>query len=319
MIARSIGRFVGLRASSPGRGTRQAAPPSWVAVGGSSLVEPLGVRAEQISALLDRACLLRESAVLRRFIEMLAREPVAGDNHGPVAQNTLKPDIPFIAVGDIHGRRDLLESLMSKVDPAGNRQLVFLGDYIDRGPDAAGTVSSLFAMAQARPEHVICLMGNHEKMMLDFLDDPLGRGMNWLRNGGIATLESYGIYGVRQRVDPDVALAACNALETALGSDVIAWLRHLPLYWNSGNVWCVHAAMDPAMAPTAQKVDTMLWGQRHFLNTARADGTCVVHGHTIVSDPVNFNSRISIDTGAYRTNRLTAALIADSHCAFVST
>lgn len=239
--------------------------------------------------------------------------------HGPVITNDLKPDAPFFAVGDIHGRLDLLDSLLSQIDPDTNQQLVFLGDYVDRGPNAAGTLARLFGFAQHRPDEVVCLMGNHEKMMLDFIDDPLGRGERWLRTGGVTTLASYGIHTISERPSPDEIIAACDALEQAMPSGMLTWLRQLPLCWNSGNIWCVHAAMDPRVPPDGQMANTMLWGHRDFLNVPRHDGACIIHGHTIVNSPINLNSRISIDTGAYRTARLTAACIAENQCSFFQT
>lgn len=234
-------------------------------------------------------------------------------------ENLLQPDSPFFAIGDIHGRSDLLDDLLAQIDTDQNEQLVFVGDYVDRGPDSARTLSRLYEMAQRRPGQVTCLMGNHEKMMLDFIDDPLGGQANWLRNGGVTTLESFGISGVSMHADADEAMAASDALEAALPADLFVWLRALPLFWNNGNIWCVHAALDPAAPPDAQRSGTMLWGNRDFLKMPRNDGICVVHGHTRVSAPENQNSRIAIDTGAYDTGLLTAAYIAQDTCRFIQT
>lgn len=242
-----------------------------------------------------------------------ARPPI------PQAVSALKPEEPFVAVGDIHGRYDLLEELLAKVDPKGDQKLVFLGDYIDRGPDTAKTLARLRDLQETEPGRVICLMGNHEKMLLDFVDDPLGRGASWLRNGGAETLASYGICGVSRRAQGDAILDACAAFEDALPAGLLGWLKQLPLCWNTGNIWCVHAAMDPACAPHAQKAKTMLWGHRDFLKKPRPDSVCVVHGHTTVSKPAMYESRIAIDTGAYKTDRLTAVSTAPNTCAFLST
>lgn len=232
--------------------------------------------------------------------------------------NICRPTASFFAIGDIHGRYDLLCELLSQIDPDNNQQLIFLGDYVDRGPASAQVLEHLYRMAQERPERVVCLLGNHEKMMLEFIDDPLGRGARWLRNGGVDTLRSYGIAKVSARLDPDEAMEACDALETAMPNGLAKWLSGLPTTWNSGNMWCVHAAMDPEVAPEDQKTKTLVWGHQAFMNTIRQDNICVVHGHTVVDKPTNSNSRVSVDTGAYHTGRLTAAHITETGCSFVT-
>jgi serine/threonine protein phosphatase 1 len=238
---------------------------------------------------------------------------------GLMLANSLHPSAPFYAIGDIHGRIDLLEQLLAMIDLSNGQKVVFLGDYIDRGDHSAQTLDRVFQLSQDRQDQVTCLKGNHEKMMCDFIDDPLGRGANWLRNGGLATLASFGITRVSANPSPDEAIDASATLEAALPEGLIDWMRNLPLSWSSGNVWCVHAALDPTRQPKAQDPKTMLWGNRAFLEIPREDGICVVHGHTIVDAPVNMNSRIAIDTGAYRSGRLTAANIAEGTCEFIAT
>lgn len=233
--------------------------------------------------------------------------------------NILRPDAPFYAVGDIHGRVDLLADLLARIDPDQDQKIVFLGDYVDRGPDSAAALQLLFELQQRRPDQIVCLMGNHERMMCDFMDDPLDRGAIWLRNGGMATLASYGITDIGAKPTADQTIKACEALEAALPADIATWLARLPLSWNSGNVWCAHAAMDPEVDPGRQQSRTLLWGNRAFLDAPRQDEICVIHGHTIVDRPVNMNSRIAIDTGAYRTGKLTAAHISHGQCNFIST
>lgn len=255
---------------------------------------------------------------MRQFLKMFSGQRPAASHQQPLLENVLHPDTPFYAIGDIHGRVDLLQSLLSKIDPDAQDQLVFLGDYIDRGADSAATLTMLYELYQNRPEKVVCLMGNHEKMMCDFIDDPLDRGARWLRNGGRETLASFAI-DLPKSPSPEQTLAACDALETALGLPISAWLRTLPLSWNSGNIWCVHAAMNPATSPDKQKSATMLWGHRAFLERARQDGMVVMHGHTITDRPLNANSRIAVDTGAYKTGKLTAAHVTNQQCEFIYT
>lgn len=231
----------------------------------------------------------------------------------------LSPEQPFYAIGDIHGRDDLLAALLSQLDGEGEAgsPVIFLGDYVDRGPDSAAVLTRLHELALQAPDQVVCLMGNHEKMLLEFIDDPAGRGLRWLRNGGSATLASFGLAGVTDKDDAEDLMDVADAFEGALPDGMQAWLRTLPLQWRSGNVVCVHAAMDPARGPDDQSSRVLLWGHKDFLHRVREDDIWVVHGHTIVKEPEARNGRIAIDTGAYQSGRLTAAEIRTGNCRFL--
>ena len=236
------------------------------------------------------------------------------------------PDRPLYAIGDIHGRADLLQQLFDLIDTdqrsSGLEQplAVFLGDYIDRGGDSRRVLQTLQTMQrslEADPEsegEMLCLMGNHERMMLDFLDTPREAGPRWLRNGGVATLDSFGIDGVPEDAPPEVLEAARDALAEALGEDdpdgTAAWLRAMPMIAQSGNVALAHAACDPDQPIDAQLPATLLWGHASFLTRPRTDGMWVVHGHTVVTQPNATQGRIAVDTGAYFSNQLTAAILA---------
>lgn len=231
------------------------------------------------------------------------------------------PDAPFVAIGDVHGCYEKLRTLITNLDAVteGEETAVFVGDYVDRGPQSKEVLSWLFEMSQTYPEKVVCLMGNHERMLLDFLDDPVDRAARWFRNGGFDTLDSFGVMMRERTTDPDVALETAHALEAAMPDGMQDWLRSLPLRWSSGNVHCVHAALAPQRAPDDQPDEALLWGHRDFMNTPRDDGQVVVHGHTIVSRAGVTGSRISIDTGCYRTGRLSAVRVARGACEFVTT
>lgn len=231
------------------------------------------------------------------------------------------PDRPLYVVGDIHGRADLLQRLFDLIDADhaahGYRQplAVFVGDYVDRGADSRRVLQTLHAMAQTLaddPEaegEMLCLMGNHERMLLDFLDMPLERGQRWLRNGGVQTLESFGLQGVAEGAGEEVLLAARDALREALADGLEAWLRELPLIALSGNVAIVHAACDPSLPVDGQLPGTLVWGHPEFLIRPRSDGLWVAHGHTVVTRPAAAEGRIAVDTGAYFSDRLTAAIL----------
>lgn len=220
----------------------------------------------------------------------------------------IAPDTPFQAVGDIHGRADLLERLLEKLDPA--LQTVFVGDYVDRGEESAQVLTRL------KDSDAICLKGNHEQMMLDFLDAPERRGPLWLHNGGLQTLASFGV-GLAEST-PEALGQARDALHEAMGKELRDWLRALPLDWQTGNVAVVHAGADPALPIDDQAPDTLIWGHPEFDSVQRADGIWVVHGHTIVGGPSAEDGRVSIDTGAFATGRLTAATVTAGDVSFLT-
>ena len=231
------------------------------------------------------------------------------------------PEVPFFAIGDIHGCARLLDDLLAQLEAVatGEEIWVFLGDYIDRGPDGQEVLTRLFDLSRKYPDKVVCLMGNHERMMLDFINDPAGSGLEWLKFGGLETLRSFGVAALKTGLDSTASIELANALEVALPSGMQEWLRGLPLQWTSGNMHCVHAAMSPKRHPRAQREEALLWGHPKFFSEPRDDGEFVVHGHTIVKNAGISGSRVSVDTGAYKTGRLTAARVSGSDCIFFQT
>ena len=230
------------------------------------------------------------------------------DDHGVYPAPA--PERPFIAVGDIHGRLDLLDKLHDVVtDVPRDWPAVFVGDYIDRGDNSAGVLARLCAPRSAFVRDVVFLRGNHEDMLLSFLDRPEEAGPRWLRHGGMQTLASFGLDLSTAPRTPEDYGKVRDGLIAALGTERIAWLNGCPPRWSSGAVHVVHAGADPRTAVEAQSAQTMIWGHPDFASARRADGAWIVHGHTIVEAPAAVEGRIPIDTGAFATGRLTAALI----------
>ena len=228
--------------------------------------------------------------------------------------------LPVCVVGDIHGRADLLDRMLALIaaEPeARAARLIFVGDYIDRGPDSAKVLIRLQAMTTAG--RAVCLMGNHERMLLDVLDRPEEAGQRWLLNGGDATLTSLGAGG-RLVGDTEAARMAALAqrLSAALPDGIEAWLRALPLWWQDQGLAVVHAGADPALAMADQTEDALIWGHRRF-GQPRADGLWIAHGHVVRTEPQAEAGRIAVDTGAWSTGRLTAAWIAAGQVRFLST
>jgi len=218
-----------------------------------------------------------------------------------------EPERLTYVVGDLHGRNDLLERALERIeqDRAGvASDLVFLGDFIDRGSESAEVLTRL-ATLEIPNVNAVCLMGNHERMMLDFLDDPDRAGERWLRNGGVETLSSF----IPGRTAPAAGQSRSEALRDrfrkALGPDLELWVRSLPLQWKSGTLGCVHAMTDPAVSWEAQPAEILLWGRPTARQNPRFDGIWVAHGHTIVDEATAEQGHIALDTGAYRTGILT--------------
>jgi len=227
----------------------------------------------------------------------------------------ITPDRPFVAVGDIHGRLDLLEALLVMLESeAPKLPLVFLGDYVDRGPDSAVVLRKLMTLEQDGAREVVCLMGNHEAMMLEFLDMPGAKWPLWTRNGGSATLRSFGL-------DPDSGSPAetRDRLRDRAGLALLEWIDERPLIWQNGNVVTSHAGGDPPRPIEPHRGHGLLWGHPKIFSTPRQDGLWMVHGHFIRDKPEMKDGRIGIDTGACHTGHLTAAIIEPGFVRFVST
>lgn len=226
-----------------------------------------------------------------------------------------QPETDLYVVGDIHGRSDLLVSLtdlLFEEIEAANREwrIVFVGDCIDRGEDSSQVLSILQMLVQSQPDRIMCLKGNHEQMMLDFLEDPLKHGAKWLNFGGLQTLASFGLRGnITAEASGEQLLAVAEDFRRLLPAGLLDWLRSLPLVFQSGNVSVVHAGANPALPIPEQTVATILWGHPNFTKIPRDDGIWVVHGHNIVREATIKNGRIAVDTGAVFSGKLTAAVI----------
>ncbi len=213
-----------------------------------------------------------------------------------------EPDTPFFVIGDVHGRLDLLLPLLDKLIVR-EQPIVLVGDYIDRGPDSAFVLQTVFELERANK--LICLRGNHEEMLLKFLSDPEKHGRRWLRNGGQQTLESFDIPDISPNVPDKVLIEASQQMTKAI-AHLQPWLLRLPYIYRNGNVAVVHAGAAPRIPLDEQDADSLSWGHPDFDHIARNDGQWIIHGHTIVPEPIIGNGKAAIDTGAYVSNTLTA-------------
>lgn len=234
---------------------------------------------------------------------------------GRAARPCTAPGERIYAIGDIHGRDDLLRRMLAlieaDVDKAGAQaraRLVFLGDYVDRGPRSAAVVRQLRAL-QAASAAVTCLRGNHEQALLDVA---LGAAeerqvAGWLTYGGRETLASYGL-PADLVYSSDIA-AITEAAVQVLGVEDVDWLSRLPLIHASGDYLFVHAGIRPGVPLDDQVAQDLLWIREGFLDYRQSFGPLVVHGHSITRAVDRQPNRIGIDTGAYATGILTALVL----------
>ena len=199
------------------------------------------------------------------------------------------------AVGDIHGSLSKLRRLIARCEQHAAGQpmtFVFLGDYVDRGPDSAGVIRTVIELQSKLRERVIALKGNHEAIALGVIDGTLPADY-WLAQGGTATLRSYGAQDARD-----------------LPRDHVEWLRSLRLSYDDGRRLFVHAGIDPNKPLDAQDEHDLLWIREPFLVDRRDHGRLIVHGHTpLATDAPDLrDNRLNLDTGAVFGGVLTAAV-----------
>jgi serine/threonine protein phosphatase 1 len=225
------------------------------------------------------------------------------------------------AVGDVHGRADLLRVLHQLIhEDAYERQaprnvIVYLGDYIDRGPASAEVIDILLDEPLPAFEHVH-LAGNHEDTLLRFLADTSVAGL-WLEYGGSATLYAYGVKP--PGTNPRDLERAQQELRENLPERHLAFMRGLKLTHSEGDWFFVHAGVKPGVPLEAQLPQDALWIRSEFLASNADFGKIVVHGHTVTQEPDVRRNRIGIDTGAYMSGRLTALVIEGERWSFLQT
>jgi len=227
---------------------------------------------------------------------------------------SLPPGYRIYAVGDIHGRADLLENLFKIIDldmsknPPERAIEVFLGDYIDRGPASKQTLDMLIDRSHKRDS--VFLMGNHELSILEFLENPT-RLHDWRQFGGLQTLMSYGLQpSLIPRAFEQLELV--NALLEVLPQEHLVFLKNLRYSFSCGDFFFVHAGVRPGVLLEQQNEFDLLWIRNEFLESTENFGKYIVHGHTPVAKPDVRPNRINIDTGAYATGNLTLLKIQGS-------
>ena len=227
--------------------------------------------------------------------------------------------IRIYAVGDVHGRVDLLTQLVARIDadlaanPISRPIQVFLGDYVDRGPASRQVLESLIEWS--RTHETIYLKGNHEVFLTEFLHDP-ALIEEWSQFGGIETLISYGIIPPT-KLDFAEQDRLATELAGALPQTHRRFLAALRSFFICGDFFFVHAGVRPGVSLTRQDDQDLFWIRDEFLSCEDDFGKIIIHGHTPVQVPDVRSNRINIDTGAYATGRLTCLRIQEDRLSFL--
>jgi serine/threonine protein phosphatase 1 len=232
--------------------------------------------------------------------------------------NGKMPKVPegtlVYAVGDVHGRADLLEKMHAAIlkdsldVPAERKVVVYLGDYVDRGPASKKVVDILLDKPLKGFERVH-LMGNHEAFLIEFLND-LEAGPGWFFNGGLTTLSSYGVkIGKHDELSYEVLQRVQSELLAKMPKTHLDFYKTLDFSRTEGDFFFVHAGIRPGVPLDNQTDEDMLWIREEFLGCEDDFGKVIVHGHTITWEPEVKPNRIGIDTGAFASGVLTALVL----------
>lgn len=234
----------------------------------------------------------------------------------------LAPGKRVYAIGDIHGRNDLLCALLGQIrrhamhEPRAQNILVLLGDYVDRGPQSKSVIETLLGLNWPGWKFIF-LRGNHDQAVLDFLAEP-DFYRSWGAYGASKTLLSYGVTPPASDRESEI-IGARDALAASMPQAHMDFLQMLRLLHVEDDYLFVHAGIRPGIPVERQVAEDLLWIRDEFLNYPHHLPKKVVHGHTSTDHPVNARHHISVDTGAHATDCLTAAILEDESCVFLQT
>lgn len=226
---------------------------------------------------------------------------------------TLGDDFAAVyAVGDVHGRFDLLQRMETLIEAdaaaiGGKKLLVMLGDYIDRGPQSGQVIDHLLAPP---PDSFtrICLAGNHEQMLIEFMREPSAQH-DWLQYGGVDTLMSYGVTMAELQEAAKTPRRLKRLVQAAIPAEHFNFIETLPSLLTMTGYTFAHAGIRPGIALESQEDEDLLWIRHVFIGSTEDFGSVVVHGHTPIRSAEIWPNRIAIDTGAFATGLLSAVKV----------
>ena len=225
----------------------------------------------------------------------------------------------IFAIGDIHGCLNQLISIHDQIFNYKNYKkeedlLIYIGDYIDRGPKSKQVIDEILQLKNKEIKAVF-LMGNHEEMMIDFLFNKINNLENWLINGADQTFKSYDIEVVefiKDGFEDHIIDKLRKALIEKLGNEHLDFFNNLQLTFSVAQYLFVHAGIDPKKNLTDQSKQDYLWARLDdFFHKDFKAEKIIVHGHTPEKNVVNFPYRINIDTGCYLSGKLSCVCLND--------
>ena len=216
----------------------------------------------------------------------------------------------IFVIGDIHGCNNLLKKVHKEIlDKSNNihdqKLLIYLGDYIDRGPNIKETIQSLLDF-QPNNFQQIFLLGNHEQMMLDFINNVPDSLYLWILNGGDKTLYSYGIKEISSVKNETIR----DKFVSNIPKDHLHFFKNFSLSYQWGDYFFVHAGIDPDIPLDKQDKNILIWTRSSkFLASSKIFEKIIVHGHTSHPRVEDLDNRINLDTGAFYSDTLTCLVI----------
>jgi serine/threonine protein phosphatase 1 len=239
--------------------------------------------------------------------------------HSRTDRLSVPEGLRIYAIGDVHGRADLLDQILERIDtqlaadPICRPVEIYLGDYIDRGPASREVLDRLIARSQER--ETVCLKGNHETYVDGFLSNPAIFN-EWRHLGGLETLLSYGLTPAANMGWAEQTRTAA-AFRQAIPESHHRFLAGLISSFTCGDYFFVHAGVRPGIPLQKQHEEDLLWIRQDFLLCEENFSKIVVHGHTPVREPDIRPNRINIDTGAYATGQLTCLILEGNKRQFI--
>lgn len=231
----------------------------------------------------------------------------------PYQEPEVVPNQRLYCIGDIHGRYDLLQHLHTFISDdtdgyQGDVTIIYMGDYIDRGPASKDVIDCLLSNTFPTFKSVF-LMGNHEQVLLEFLNAPnTPRASGWFSFGGLSTLASYGVQIIGIPHSGQLK-GIQKEFQRNLPESHLEFYQQLKPFYETEGYYFAHAGVRPKVKLSRQRPEDLLWIREDFLESTVFHGKVVVHGHSVSAEPVVRDNRIGIDTGAYGSDVLTCLVL----------